>query len=118
MSRLLAGFLSLLLLVVAAPAGADIPPPYELFGIGANVAEAEPFPKMTEVLPKGPAAVAGVREGDAVIAIDGFYSKTQMPFYMFARSVKGKKNSVVELVLLRDGSNVVVIRVKRTQKLR
>lgn len=104
-----------LLLVTLLPlmARADVPPPYTLYGIGAQVSEAEPFPLVSDVAKNSPAEKAGVRKGDAVIAIDGSYPKG-MPIYYFARGLKGKKGTVVELVLLREERRVLVVRVKRT----
>jgi predicted metalloprotease with PDZ domain len=102
-----------LMCLVPLLAKADVPPPYELYGIGAQVSEAEPFPVVSGVSKDSPADKAGVRKGDAVIAIDGSYPKG-IPFYYFARGLKGKKDSDVELVLLRQERRVLVVKVKRT----
>lgn len=92
---------------------ADVPPPYDPFGIGARLEEAVPFPKFVEVQRGGPAEKAGLKKGDGVIAIDGRYSKSSAPFYFFARGLQGPKDSAVDLVILRDGSSVLVVRIKR-----
>ena len=48
----------------AGGARGDVPPPYEEFGIGAQMKEAEPFPAMRDVVKGGPAVIAGVKNGD------------------------------------------------------
>jgi C-terminal processing protease CtpA/Prc len=101
------------LFLAGMPAAADIPPPYEVHGIGAELKEAEPFPVVSGVSKDSPADQAGVRKGDAVIAIDGAYPKG-VPFYFFARGLKGKKGTSVELVLLREERRVLVVKVKRS----
>lgn len=107
----IAGFV--LMAFVPILARADIPPPYALYGIGAQITEAEPYPVISGVSKDSPADKAGVRKGDAVIAIDGTYPKG-IPSYYFVRSLKGRQGSVVELVLLREERRVLVVRVKRT----
>ena len=100
---------------VLAPlaAVADIPPPYELYGVGLEISEAEPFPEVSAVGKGSPAEKAGVQKGDAVIAIDGTYPK-DLPFYYFARSLKGKQGTEVELILLREQRRVLVVKIKRS----
>lgn len=93
---------------------ADVPPPYEVYSIGATLSEGDPFPVVASVVKGGPADKAGVKTGDGVIAIDGGYSKGSAPFYFFARQLGGPQGSVVELVLLRDGHQVLTVKVKRT----
>ena len=97
---------------------ADVPPPYEVYSIGATLAQGEPFPVVANVVKGGPADKAGVKTGDGVIAIDGGYSKGSAPFYFFARQLGGPHNSVVELVLLRDAHQVLTVKVKRTHHLK
>lgn len=105
-----------LALAVLATSGsrADVPPPYEVYGIGATLSEGEPFPVMANVAKGGPADLAGIKNGDGVIAIDGSYTKGGAPLYYVARQLGGPKDSVVELVLLRDGHSVTAVKVKRT----
>ena len=98
----------------ASSALADIPPPYEPYGIGAGLEAAEPFPRLAGVQHGGPADKAGLKNGDGVIAIDGSYAKGGAPFYFFARGLRGPKDSAVELVVLRDGHSVLVVKVQRT----
>ncbi len=99
----------------AVLARADAPPPYDPHGIGARLAEAEPFPVFAEVKGGSPAAEAGLKKGDAVIAIDGDYSAAgRVPFYFFARGMQGPQNSSVELVILRDQRRVFTVKLRRT----
>lgn len=101
------------------PSAADIPPPYDPYGVGARLEEAEPFPRLNAVQPGSPAAQAGIKNGDAVIAIDGDYSKAgRVPFYFFARGMQGPKDSVVELVLLRDNQSVRTVKLRRSVPLK
>jgi C-terminal processing protease CtpA/Prc len=93
---------------------ADIPPPYTEYTIGASMTESEPFPKIDRMTKGGPAEKAGVRVGDLVLALNGAYSKSNAPFYFFAKGLRGPKNSVAELIVLRNGAQVLVIKVKRT----
>ena len=95
-------------------ASADIPPPYAEYTIGASMAEGEPFPKIDAVGKGGPAEKAGVKVGDLVLALNGAYSKTNAPFYFFAKGLRGPKDSVAELIVLRDDAQVIVIKIKRT----
>ena len=115
--------MTLLLTVFAAlasarPALADIPPPYEPYGIGASIVDAQPFPTVSAVSPGSPAATAGLKIGDGVIAIDGAYSKGGAPFYFFARGLQGPQGTSVELIVLRDNRQVLVVKTARSLPLR
>jgi C-terminal processing protease CtpA/Prc len=112
MMRLLACLV--LFLGFAGWAGADIPPPYTPYGIGAVMEDGDPFPTITSVAKGGPAAKAGVKVGDQVLALNGTYANTPAPFYFFARGLTGPKDSFAELILLRNGAEVLVVKVKRT----
>ena len=121
MTRLLA----LVVVAFAALAGwassgrADMPPPYDPYGIGARLEEGQPFPRLTDFHKNGPADKAGLKKGDAVIAIDGGYSAAgRAPFYFFARGMQGPRNSTVELVILRDNQRVFTVKLARTTVLR
>lgn len=102
----------------AFQAAADIPPPYDPYGIGVTMEETKSFPVLTKVAAGGPAAVTGVKVGDQVIALNGGYAKTTAPFYFFARGLTGPKDSVAELILLRNEAQVLVIKIKRTVRQR
>jgi C-terminal processing protease CtpA/Prc len=106
-----------LLLRVSQPK-ADVPPPYEPYGIGAVLEDHAPYPRLTGLVRAGAAQIAGLKAEDQVIAIDGSYAKGAAPFYFFARKLQGPKGSAVRLVVLRDQSEVIVVSLKRTQRLR
>ena len=95
-------------------ARADMPPAYAEFGIGARLEEADPFPKLAQIVRGSPADKAGLKQGDAVLAIDGSYSKSgRVPFYFFARGMRGREGSTVELVILRDNQQVFTRKLAR-----
>ncbi|MFM9864722.1 MAG: PDZ domain-containing protein [Micropepsaceae bacterium] len=100
--------------LAAFKVSADVPPPYDLYGIGATMVDREPFPTIGKVDKGGPAALAGVKLGDQVLALNGTYSATLAPFYFFARGLEGPKDSVAEVIVLRKDTEVLVIKVKRT----
>lgn len=110
--------LMLVAFTVVRPALADVPPPYELYGIGASMADAQPFPTISTVSPGSPAARAGLKVGDGVIAINGAYSKGGAPFYFFARGLQGPQGSTVELIVLRDNREVLVVKIARSLPMR
>lgn len=101
--------------LASMPAVADIPPPYEPYGIGLSLREAEPYPVAETVKKGGPAAGAGLQAGDAVIAVDGSYSKG-IPLYYLEKLTTGRAGTTVELVVLRNGRQVIVVRIKRTDR--
>jgi C-terminal processing protease CtpA/Prc len=110
--------LTIVFAALASPVLADVPPPYALYGIGASIADAQPFPKISTVSPGSPAARAGLKVGDGVIAINGAYSKGGAPFYFFARGLQGPQGSSVELIVLRDNREVLVVKIARSLPLR
>ena len=116
MMRVLAFVVAIFAISVAGAfhAAADIPPPYDPYGIGVTMEETKSFPKIAKVDAGGPAALAGVKAGDQILALNGTYSKTSAPFYFFARGLTGPKDSVAEVIVLRNDLQVLVIKVKRT----
>lgn len=115
-------FAAFVFAMIAGAAGlalADMPPPYDPYGIGARLEEGAPFPKLADLQAGSPAAKAGLKNGDGVIAIDGDYSASgRVPFYFFARGMQGPRNSAVVLVILRDGQRVFTVKIARTVALR
>lgn len=103
-------------LLGAFQAAADIPPPYTLYGIGATMEETKALPKFTKVDAGGPAALAGLKVDDQVLALDGTYSKAPMPFYFFARGLTGRQGSIAEVIVVRNDAQVLIFKVKRTVK--
>ena len=91
----------------------DVPPPYVPHGVGVELKETDGFPEVISVIKGSPAAVAGVKRGDSIIAVDGTFSKA-VPHYFLARSIRGEEGTKVELVLLRDARRVIVVNVKRS----
>src|SRR5262245_5000293 len=100
MLRVMTG-LALLLVAAFGMARADIPPPYDPYGIGASLDDAQPYPVVGKIAAGSPADKAGLKIKDAVIAIDG-YTKGTVPFYFFARGLTGPQNSKVELIVMRE----------------
>lgn len=83
---------------------------------GAKYAEREPFSRFgaqlakmgdkvqaAQVLPRSPAAAAGLRDGDDVVSIDGMAAASLDPDALEARFEQGKPGVKVEVVVLRDG---------------
>lgn len=105
-----------LMLLATADLRADLPPPYEPYGIGVRLKDAEPYPTVSSVVKGSAAEKSGVVNGDAVIAIDGTYAQGVVPFYYFAGKLSGRKGSEVELVVLHEGREVRVVKVKRLQR--
>lgn len=91
----------------------DVPPPYVPHGVGVELKETQGFPAVASVIKGSPAAVAGVKTGDGVLAVDGTYARA-VPHYYLERSIRGEKGTEVELVLLREERRVLVVKVKRS----
>jgi C-terminal processing protease CtpA/Prc len=100
------------------PARADIAPPYPEFHAGVDVSESQPYPKITAVTKNSPAEKAGVKIGDLVLALNGAYGKTRAPFYFWMKGLRGPKNSKMQLILLRNDSEVIVAEFARTISVR
>lgn len=102
----------------AASARADIAPPYPEFHAGVDIAEGQPYPKITAVTKNSPAEKSGVKTGDLVLALNGAYGKTRVPFYFWMKGLRGPKNSKLRLILLRNDSEVTVYDIPRTISVR
>lgn len=108
-------FAALLALAFAVlPSRADVAPSYPEFHAGIEVSEAEPYPKIASVAKNSPAAKAGVKTGDMVLALNGAYGKTRVPFYFWLKGLRGPKNSKMQVIVLRDESEVLVFDIPRT----
>lgn len=105
-------------LFFSIPVRADIAPPYPEFQTGVDIAEGEPYPKISKVAKGSPADKAGVKTGDSVLALNGAYGKTRVPFYFWAKGLRGPKDSKMRLVLLRNDSEVLVLDIPRTISVR
>jgi hypothetical protein len=76
-------------------------------GSARSGAQAEPYPARVRRRPRTvPPTKAAVRKGDAVIAIDGVLPARACPSTISPARLKGKRGTAVELVLLRDESDV------------
>lgn len=104
----------LLSALAAVGARADIAPSRPEYHAGVQIQEAQPYPVVSEVATGSPAEKAGVRKGDRLLALNGGYARTQVPFYSFARGLRGQKDSKLQLILLRNDKEVLVIVVPRT----
>jgi C-terminal processing protease CtpA/Prc len=100
--------------LAAIPAQADVAPDYPEYHAGIQIEETKDYPAVSAVAAKSPAETAGVKKGDAILAMNGGYAKTNVPFYFFAKGLRGPRGSVLSLVLLRDGREVLVVNVNRT----
>ncbi len=105
----------IILFVFSLPwvAQSDVSPPYESNDVGVELNEADGSPEVISVIKGSPAAVAGVKRGDRLIAVDGTYPKA-VPHYFLERSVSAEKGTKVELVLLRDARRVISVNVSRS----
>jgi C-terminal processing protease CtpA/Prc len=97
-----------------SPALADVAPPYPVFHTGVQISEGAPYPKVTSVAKGSPADKAGVKAGDFVLALNGDYSKPRVPFYFWLKGLKGRKDSKMQLIVLRNDDDVLVFDVSRT----
>lgn len=101
-----------------APARADIAPPYPEFHTGIEITESEPFPAISTVVKRSAADAAGIKTGDRVLALNGSYSKPKAPFYFWLKGLRGPKNSKLQIIVLRNESEVIVYSVPRTLSVR
>jgi C-terminal processing protease CtpA/Prc len=115
-SRFAAAVVAGLALITVPGLKADIPPPYERYGIGATLTEAEPYPVISDVIKGGAADKAGIVNGDAIIAVDGDYARGGVPFYYLAGMLAGRQGTEVELVVLHERRLVRVVKVKRLHR--
>ncbi|MBI5759040.1 MAG: S41 family peptidase [Planctomycetales bacterium] len=81
-------------------------------GIGVQVKQHEQGVLVAKVIPSGPAAEAGLRKGDVIVAVDGF-PLTGSDLDSASRRITGPAGSPVQLMIVRDGqaaSTVVLSR--------
>lgn len=69
--------------------------------------------QVSEVFPKGPAEMAGMKPGDLILSVDG---KTYDSIEEMSSHIKGESGTKVKLVLMRDGKETTVEMVRATVK--
>jgi carboxyl-terminal processing protease len=91
----------------------------EVSGIGIKLQEAISFGQpgqltISEVVDKSPAALAGIKAGDKVVAIDG-RSTVQMSVGEASRLIRGENGGTLKLKLSRSGQASFEVSLKRAQ---
>lgn len=83
-------------------------------GIGVYVNYSEEYHaiKILSVMKDSPAAQAGIKVGDLVIAVDG-ESVGELGYYIVLDKVKGEEGTDVQLTILRDGQEINVTATRR-----
>lgn len=77
----------------------------KIYGIGVNIYSNSGKIEIFNVIPSTPADFAGVKQGDIITAVDG-KEINGMNVSEVATLVRGPENSVVELILLREGKKI------------
>ncbi len=73
-----------------------------IYGIGAEVAVKKDVLTVVAPLPETPAARAGLKPGDKILAIDGL-DTTGMAIDVAVNKIRGDKGTTVKLYIMRDG---------------
>jgi carboxyl-terminal processing protease len=81
-------------------------------GIGIRVYAADRYIVVDEVLPKMPAAKAGMKAGDLILKIDG-QSTVNMPIIEARDLLRGPEGSKVECEVQREGEGKLTIEIER-----
>lgn len=77
-------------------------------GIGAHISRDEQGRIILEPIPDNPAALAGIRAGDILLAVDGQPIDSDLTVAEVAEVIRGEKGTTVTLTLLQDGSGTAV----------
>lgn len=77
----------------------------KIFGIGVNIYSNSGKIEIFNVIPSTPADFAQLKQGDIIVAVNG-KDTNGMNISEVANLVRGPENSVVELVVLRDGKKI------------
>ena len=85
----------------------------KIYGIGVNIRSLSGKIEVFNVIPSTPADLAGIKQGDFIIAVDG-KDTHGMNITEVANIVRGPENSIVEITLLRNG-NKISKKVKRKE---
>lgn len=76
-----------------------------IFGIGVNIHSKSGKIVIFNVIPATPADLAGLKQGDIIAAVDK-KDTNGMNITEVANLVRGPENSVVELIIIRDGKKI------------
>lgn len=77
----------------------------KIFGIGVNIYSNAGKVEIFNVMPSTPADLAQLKQGDIIVSVNG-KDTNGMNVSQVATLVRGPENSVVELVILRDGKKI------------
>jgi carboxyl-terminal processing protease len=77
----------------------------KIYGIGVNIYSNAGKIEIFNVIPSTPADFAGIKQGDVITAVNG-KETNGMNVSDVANLVRGPENSVVELLILRDGKKL------------
>lgn len=79
----------------------------EITGIGAQVQDIDGYVTVVSPLPGSPAAQAGIRPNDRILAVDG-ESLLELQFYDAVQKVRGPRGSIAVFTVQRSGSEIEV----------
>lgn len=77
----------------------------KIYGIGVNIRSQSGKIEVFNVLPSTPADLAGIKQGDLIVSVDG-KDTNGMNITEVANIVRGPVNSIVEVTLLRNGTKI------------
>ncbi len=77
----------------------------KIYGIGVNIYSNAGKIEVFNVIPSTPADIAGIKQGDIIVAVDG-KDTNGMNVSEVAALVRGPENSVVELTITRQGKKL------------
>ena len=77
----------------------------KIFGIGVNIYSNAGKVEIFNVMPSTPADLAQLKQGDIIVSVNG-KDTNGMNVSQVATLVRGPENSIVELVILRDGKKI------------
>ena len=78
----------------------------KIYGIGVNIFSNSGRIEVFNVIPSTPADLAGIKQGDIIISVDG-KDTNGMNISDVATLVRGPENSIVELSLLRNNKKII-----------
>ena len=78
----------------------------KIYGIGVNIYSNSGKIEVFNIIPSTPADIAGIKQGDVIIAVDG-KDTNGMNISEVASLVRGPENSIVEITLLRNDKKII-----------